>query len=177
MPKKAVVVLLLLTSVATAYGIQAEPEWFRFTSPKGLFSLLLPHEPKLDANDSITETLPHKRFNDFENGYGFVIEYFENAAVGDPEKYLESTSEGIQKTVKGTLVGEKKISLDGYPGHELTLSFTVANGTELFSRTRIYVVSTNLFSISYVWRKDLDPAVTSKIGEKYFSSLKIKPRD
>jgi hypothetical protein len=177
MPRKALATLLLLVSVATAYGIQADSEWFRFTSPKGLFSLLLPHEPKLDANDSTTETLTHQRFNDFEEGYGFVIEYFGTASVGDPEKYLEGTSEGIRKVVQGTLVEEKKISLDGYPGHDLTLSFTTADGTVLFSRTRIYIVDSSLFSISYVWRKDIDPAVASKIGEKYFSSLKIKPRE
>jgi hypothetical protein len=178
MLRKTLAPLLLLFSVATAYGIQGQTEWVKFTSPKGLFSLMSPHEAKLETDpDSTAEKSTHQRFNDFEEGYGFVVEYFENAPIGDTEKYLDGTSEGIRKVVKGTLLEENKISLDGHPGRELLLSFAAENGTLIFSRTRIYVVDTNLFSISYVWRKDTDPAAASKIGERFFSSLKLKPRE
>jgi hypothetical protein len=177
MLRKTLAPLLLLFCVATAYGIQGDTEWVKFNSPKGLFSLMSPHEAKLETDaDSAAEKSTHQRFNDFEDGYGFVIEYFESAPIGDTEKYLDGTSEGIRKAVNGTLLEEKKISLDGHSGRELLLSFTLENGTVIFSRTRVYVVDTNLFSISYVWRKDIDPAVASKIGERFFSSLKIKPR-
>ena len=176
MNRKTFAVLLLLLSVATAYGIQAQTEWVRFTSPKGLFSVLLPHEAKLEAQpDSTPEAIAHQRFNDFENGYGFVMESFENAPASDPEKYLEGTRDGIVNVTKGTLISETKLSLDGHPGREVAMSFKNENGVVIFSRTRIYLVGTNLFSLSYVWRNDLDAEAASKMGEKYFSSLKIKP--
>lgn len=174
MLRQILATLLLMSSVATAYGIQAESEWVKFTSPKALFSVMLPREPKLDTETG--GTTEHQRFNDFEEGYGFVIEYFENVSASDPEKYLDGTIAAVQNAVKGTLVEEKKISLDGYSGREVTISITAANGTVVFSRTKVYLVGNNLFSISYLWKKDLDPAIASKIGERCFSSLKIKPR-
>ena len=172
---KTFATLLLLISVVTAYGTQQETDWVKFTSPKGLFSLLAPHELKLQApTDPSTEKLAHSRFNDFEDGYGFVIEYFENLSISDPEKYLDVTRDQVVQELKGTLTAQDNISLDGYPGREIALSITTANGSVVLVRTRIYAVGTSMFSISYVWRKDMDSAVAAKTGEKFFSSVKIK---
>lgn len=168
--------LLLLISVATAYGIQEQTEWVKFTSPKGLFSLLAPHELKLSApTDPSAEKLTHSRFNAFENGYGFVIDYFEDLPIVDAGKYLDVTRDQVVHELKGTLTAQDNISLDGYPGREIALSITTANGSIVLVRTRIYAVGTSMFSISYVWRKDMDSAVAAKTGEKFFSSVKIKP--
>ncbi|MEP6819383.1 MAG: hypothetical protein ABJA18_07595 [bacterium] len=179
MRNKILATFILLTSAATlAYGIQAETEWVKFTSPKALFSLLAPHELKLEVDSQSTnETLTHSRFNDFEGSYGFVIEYFENAPITDPEKYLDGTRDGIVQAIKGTLLSENKLSLDGHPGREITMSITTENGAVVFSRTRFYVVGTSMFSLSYVWRKDIDTALAAKVGEKFFSSVKIKPEE
>ena len=177
MRRKTLATLLLLFSAATAYGIQEEAEWVKFTAPKGLFSLQSPHEPKLEEpTDAKPEQPSHSRFNDFGDGYGFVIEYFDGLTIGDPEKYLDATRDGVVNTIKGTLTGQDKITLDGYPGREVSLSVT-ANGTVVLVRTRIYVVGTSMFSLSYIWRKDGDPAVRAKMGERYFSSVKIKPNE
>ena len=176
MPRKLFATLLLLFSVATAYGIQFDTEWVKFTSPKGLFSLLAPHELKLEVDkEPAGDNVTHNRFNLFEGSYGFVIEYFENAPISDPEKYLDGTREGIVNAVKGTVMGDDKISLDGHPGRELTMSITTDSGAVVFSQTRFFVVGTSVFSVSYVWRKDMDSALAAKIGEKFFSSVKIKP--
>ena len=173
---KTLAALLLLISASVAYGIQKETEWFKFTAPKGLFSVLLPHEPNLDTQpEAPTEAGTHKRFNDFEQGYGFVIEYFEDLPIVDQEKYLDVTRDQVVSELKGTLLTENKISLDGYPGREVSLSITSANGPVVLVRTSIYVAGTSLFSLSYVWRKDMDSATATKIGEKFFSSAKIKP--
>ena len=179
MRNKILATFILLIGAATfVYGIQAETEWVKFTSPKGLFSVLAPHELKLEVNDQSTNETPAlSRFNDFEEGYGFVIEYFENVAVADPEKYLDATRDGIVQAIKGTVVSENRLSLDGHPGRELTMSITTENGVVVFSRTRFYIVGTSMFSLSYVWRKDLDQALAAKTGEKFFSSVKIKPEE
>ena len=170
--------ILLISAASFVYGIQTETEWVKFTSPKGLFSLLAPHELKLEtASEATNDTLTHQRFNDFEEGYGFVIEYFENVQVTDPEKYLDGTRDGIVQTLKGTVVSENKLSLDGHPGRELTMSLTAQNGTGVSSRTRFYMVGTSMVSLSYVWRKDMDQALATKIGERFFSSVKIKSEE
>ena len=179
MRNKILATFILLASAATlAYGVQTETEWVNFTSPKALFTLLAPHELKLEVDpQSTNETPTHSRFNDFEGSYGFVIEYFEDVTISDPEKYLDATRDGIVKAIKGTLVGENKLSLDGHHGREITMSITTENGAVVFSRTRFYVAGTSMFSLSYVWRKDMDTAQAAKIGEKFFSSLKIKPEE
>jgi len=178
MTRKTLATLLLLFSVATAYGIQAETEWVRFTAPKGLFSLQSPHEPKLEvAPDSTTAQPKHSRFNDFGDGYGFVIEYFEDLPIVDPDKYLDTTRDEVVKALKGTLTSQDKISLDGYPGREVAITITAANGIIVLVRTRIYAVGTSMFSLSCVWRQDMDQAAAAKMAERYFSSVKIKPNE
>ncbi|HAF15525.1 MAG TPA: hypothetical protein DCK93_06890 [Blastocatellia bacterium] len=46
------------------------------------------------------------------------------------------------------------------------------NGTIASGRTRIFAVGSSFYSMSYVWNKDMDSALASKIGEKYFSFIK-----
>lgn len=179
MRNKILATFILLISTATfAYGIQANTEWVKFTSPKGVFTLLAPHEFKPDVESQPTDDKTgHERFTDFEEGYGFVIEYFEHVPVTDQEKYLDGTRDGILQSLKGTLVSESKLSLDGHPGRELSMSLTAENGTVVLSRTRFYLVGTSMFSLSYVWRKDMDTALATKTGEKFFSSVKIKSEE
>ena len=178
MRHKILATFILLITATFAYGIQADTEWVKFTSPKGVFTLLAPHELKLDTDgQSTNETPTHNRFNGFEQGYGFVIEYFENVPATDADKYLDGTRDGIVQALNGTVVSESKLSLDGHPGRELTMSLSAQNGTAVMSRTRFYLVGKSMFSLSYVWRKDIDESLAAKIGEKFFSSVKIKPEE
>jgi hypothetical protein len=171
---KTFATFLILISATLAYGIQAEIEWIKFTSPEGRFSLLLPHEPKLEVvSDPTDAKLTHNRFSEFEQGYAFVIEYFDNVSITDPDKYLDGASKGIVGAINGTLIRESEISLEGYPGRELELSLTSSNGTIVSGRTRIYAVGSSFYSMSYVWRKDMDATPASKIGDKYFSAIKL----
>jgi hypothetical protein len=159
-----------------AAAVQTEPEWIKFTSPEGRFSLLLPRMPTVDVvTDPTEEKLTHTRFSELENGYGFVIEAFDNVLISHPETYLDGASKGIVDTIHGTLVRENKISLDGYPGRDLEFSLTAGNGTTFAGRTRIYAVGNSFYSMSFVWQTDLDKTKASKIGDKYFSSIKIHP--
>jgi len=167
---------LILYCATVAYGVQAEAEWIKFTSPEGRFSLLLPHEPKLEVvSDPTNEKLKHNRFSEYETGYAFVIEYFDNIAIADAEKYLDVARDGIVGAVNGTLQRETKVSLEGHPGRELELSLNTSSGATVLGRTRIYAVGSSFYSISYLWRKDMDSTLASKIGEKYFSSMKLTP--
>lgn len=173
---KTFAIFIILISATLVYGIQAEAEWVKFTSPEGRFSLLLPHEPKLEVvSDPTNEKLTHNRFSEFEQGYAFVIEYFDNVSITAPEKYLDESRDGIVGAIKGTLIRENKISLDGHPGRELELSLTASSGATVLGRTRIYAVGSSFYSMSYVWRQDMDSTLASRICEKYFSSIKFTP--
>lgn len=179
MRKTTYATLLILISATLVYSIQAEKEWVKFTSPEGRLSVLLPNQPKLEVvTDAANEKLTHNRFSEFEDGYAFVIEYFDNIAISDPETYLDEARDGIVSAIHGSLTRENKITLDGYPGRELELSLTAGNvtagkGTIVLGRTRIYAVGSSFYSMSYVWRKDIDQMKVANIGEKYFTSIKI----
>jgi len=176
MRKRILPTILILISATIAYGSQAETEWVKFTSPEGRFSLLVPNQPKLEVvTDPTNEKLTHNRFSEFEDGYAFVMEYFENISITDPEKYLNEARDGIVGAVNGTLQRETKISLEGHPGRELELSLNISNGATVLGRTRIYAVGSSFYTMSYLWRKDMDSTLASKIGEKYFSSIKLTP--
>lgn len=176
MHKTIFAALLILITTILAHGFQAETEWVKFTSPEGRLSLLLPTQPKLEVvTDPTNEKLTHNRFSEFGDGYAFVIEYFDNIPITDPDKYLDSARDGIMSAIHGSLIRENKISLDGRPGRELELSLTASNGTIVSGRTRIYAVGSSFYSMSYVWRKDIDQTLAAKIAEKYFSSIKITP--
>lgn len=169
MRQKTFAILLILVSTASAFG-QSQAEWIKFTSPEKHFSLMLPGEPTLEV---VPLPLKHNRFFRYEQGYGFVIEYFDNLDIPDPGKYLDTTRDGIVTALKGTLTRETKIRLDGHEGRELEFFHKVSNGSEVLSRVRIYFAGRTLYSMSYIWRKDMDSRLASQISEKYFSSIKI----
>lgn len=171
MPGSVFAVLLVLVSSVVAFG-QNETEWIKFTPPEKSFSLLLPREPDLVE---IPGPIKHNRYNRFEKGYGFVIEYFDNMQIMSPEQFLDETRDGIVGVVNGKLTREIKISLDGLPGRQLEFTHDVKNGVEVFSRVRFYYGKGRLYSMSYIWRKDMDPALVSSINDKYFSSIRIMP--
>ena len=162
----------ILLSATLVYGVQSE--WVKFTSPEGRFSVMLRHEPKFELiTDPEDKEVANSRYTDIETGYGFICEYFDVATTGtDLELFLDTTRDGIVKGAGATMVGEKKISLDGYPGRELELTLKIPNGTEMSAQTRIYIVGKRLYSLSYIHAKDLDDTVNSENAAKFFSSFK-----
>ena len=162
---------LILIGAAFAYGTQANTDWIKFTSPEGRFSLLLPQAPKLEV---VTDPTKHNRFSDLsQNSYGFIVEYFDNVTIADPEKYLDQFRDALVSSIHGTLVRERKTTLEGYRGRELELSIITDSGAVVLDQTNIYAVGTSFYSMSYVWNKNVGATLAAKIGEKYFSSIKL----
>lgn len=173
MRKLFLAIPLLLVSAALTYGIQAG-EWVEFTPPDSSFSVLLPHQPKLQVvSHPENARLNHNRYTDAEDGYAFVIENFDDVVNGSPEKYLDETRDGVIETLKGTLIHEEKLMMGENPGRDVKYSLTAPNGVAYLGRTRFYIVGSALYSLSYVSRKDLDQTRSEAIAQKYFSSFKI----
>ncbi|HCX31296.1 MAG TPA: hypothetical protein DHU55_16240 [Blastocatellia bacterium] len=177
MHTKILAACLILISSALAYGFQANQEWIKFTSPEGRFSVSLPHEPKLETiSDPETKNLVNYRYTDLETGYAFICEYFDIPNPRpDLDESLNVTRDGIVRGAGATLVREEKISLYGYPGRELDLSLTVNSGTIMSARTRIYIVGSRVYSLTYVRVKDMDSTLAADIATKFFSSFKVTP--
>src|SRR5712691_7010610 len=113
MRKTTFATFLILISATLAYGIQANTEWIKFTSPEGRFSVLLPHEPKFEAvTDPQIKEVTNYRYTELETGYGFICEYYDVNSTGtDLQAFLDATRDGILRGAGATKVGEEKISL------------------------------------------------------------------
>ena len=169
------IMILVLLSGVFAYGVQAGA-WITFKAPDARFSLLLPNEPKLVVvPHPENPQLIHKRYSDSEDGYVLLIEYFENVVNSPPEKYLDEVRDGMIGTLKGTVIREGHIKLGVHAGRDLEYSMTAGNGDPFVGHTRIYVVGTALYSLSFIHKKELDQAQVTELAQKYFSSFKLTP--
>ena len=177
MRKITFVALLVLITVTLVYGIQAETEWVKFTSPEGHFSVLLPHEPKFEPiTDPQVKEVTNYRYTDLETGYGFICEYYDAGTTGaDLEAFLDTTRDAFIRGAGATKVAEEKIHLGEYPGREIELAFIVNNATNITARTRIFIVGKRLYSLTYLHLKDADAKLASETGAKFFSSFKLTP--
>jgi hypothetical protein len=174
---KTFAALLILLSATLAFGIQVETEWVRFTSLEGRFSVLLPREPKFEAvTDPQVNKITNYRYTELESGYGFICEYYDVTSTGaDLESFLDATRDGIIRGAGATKVGEQKISLDGYPGRELELAFTVNDRAKITARARIFIVGKRLYSLTYLRVKDMDAKLASETETKFFASFTVTP--
>jgi len=65
--------------------------------------------------------------------------------------------------------------MNGYPGREMKLAFTVNNGTEITAQNRIFVVDKRVYSLTFLHLKNMDALLTADMGKKFFSSFELKP--
>jgi hypothetical protein len=172
--KPLIVVVLILLATITVQAIQGNTEWVTFTAPENSFSVLLPHEPTLEVvPDPDDAKVTHNRFNEFEKGYGFVIEYFSEIHATDADQYFAGFQKGFLETTKGVLLKESKISINGWPGRELEVGLSADNGTKVFCTLHVYIVGQNLYSLSFIRLQEMDRDVAAGISTKYFSSFKL----
>jgi hypothetical protein len=75
----------------------------------------------------------------------------------DVDEMLDGARDGAVDNVDGTLVGERKIRLQGYPGRELWIEATMA-GKQGLAQARIYMVGSRLYQIIAGGLKDSFPA-------------------
>jgi len=114
---------LLLVSCGKKDSSVEDP-WKEFTSREGKFSVIMPGEPTYT-----TQTAPTKegmvQIHMFLIGHGVmaygIIYNDVPGAIADVQKYLDERRNGAVLTSKGTLISEKKISIEGHPGREIKL--------------------------------------------------------
>lgn len=70
----------------------------------------------------------------------------------DVQGEIKATRDNFIKSINGTFIAEKEISLDGHPG----LEFTAEMGTKHYVISRIYVVGNRPYQILAITRKDND---------------------
>lgn len=169
---KTLAACLLLLVATLANGFQTNAEWTKYTSAEGRYSVLLPQEPKLSAQEDTASNgekamVYTAQSLDSDSRYGVI--YFDNRRG---TKYsLDKGRDGMVAAVKGTLVSETAVVLEGRPGRELKIA--AKNGdADLLIRTRIYTIGNRVYIIQHVFLKASDSPAMAEKTTKFFDSFK-----
>jgi TonB family protein len=162
-----------------APAVEYDPKaWKEFSSAGGRFTVLLPGTPteKVQSRDSPVGTLDVHDFTLITSYYYGVtyIEYPPNVEEGgDVKAFLDSVIGAGVKSVGGTLLEEKDISLDGHPGRFVR----VQAGNGYVMRIRSYVVGNRIYQIGITMREADAPQAIAKFHDetaaKFLDSFRL----
>jgi hypothetical protein len=129
---------------ATAALLLAQGSWRTFTPPAGEFSVSLPGPAvaKKQTAGGPIGSLEVRLYVCEIKGGAYVVSVTEfPEAEGSAERRLNNARAGALESVKGKLLHERKIKLDGFPGRELWIDAPKAG----LIHTRIYAVKGRLY--------------------------------
>lgn len=177
MQTKLITALLLVLTIATLVsGFQSAAEWVKYNPDDGRSSVLLPQQPKVrsergtsKAGENLTKHIAHA-----EDALGsfYVFGFTDYSNTLDSEKSLDGARDGSIQAMKGSLLRESSITLDGNGGREYLASINV-QGIEVLVLARSYVVANRIYMLMYTYRKSLDPETAVKNAAKFFNSFKL----
>lgn len=173
---KALAPLLVLTVATLAHGSQSATEWVKYAPDDLRFSVLFPRQPKNSTapvtNNSGEKFTQHLSESLDASGSSYTLGVADYPFTIDPQKSLDAARGGMIEGVKGTLLREYSVPLDGHPGREFMVSARAAE-VDVLVQARIYVVGNRLYMLVYVYQKLLDPEAAAKNAARFFGSFKL----
>ena len=168
--------ILVLNSFATAQdnSVRKEAPWIKYSSPEGGYSALLPSQPTLDTEQwSRAEPKTYTALSVVSWPPGIIqIRYFDLSP--NQSLSLDDLRAGEIKRLadKGTLVSDKSISLDGYPGRQLVVLDKSESSAEV-TISRVYKVGQRAYTISFELGGADESYALKSGGTKFFDSFQI----
>jgi hypothetical protein len=171
--------MLVAALIATIFG-QFTKEYLHknngkmmpFVSPDKSFSATLPQGVKESRQRVKTPlgTIETFSYNAKSKYCDFAIAYCDYpdsfVAISGPAKILDGARDGAVHNVKGRLLGEAPVDLNGAPGRE----FNIETPQKMILKSRIYLAGRRLFQVMAIAKPD--HAGDGKIAE-VFDSFKI----
>ena len=147
MQNTTVALCAILVVAGFVLSVQGQSGWNRFSPEGGNFSVSMPGSPKVEVEHKVADFGPYTsyQFSESKSGTFYLIgwtDYPPNITL-DVQGEIKATRNNFLKSVDGTLIAEKEISLDGHPG----LEFTAAMGSKFFVISRIYVVGNRPYQV------------------------------
>jgi hypothetical protein len=135
---------LILVAFVLQASAQEQPQWTKFSSAEGRFSILLPTEKPL-REEQTKETSAGKVVMHFftagsEKGL-FIIAYADYQ-MSAAKQELDANRDSFLRGMKATLVSESDIKLQDNPGREIR-----AERDRLSIRSRIYLVGKRYYQM------------------------------
>lgn len=139
--------LLTLTLAAFTYGFQTDTGWSKFEPAGGRFSVLMPGAPEADVKTTDSQYGPYTtHIFTFVSPKGFYLAGWVDYAPTfkfDVQAEINANRDNFLKGINARLLTEKKITLDGNPGIEVT-----AESNDIkFITTRIYIVGSRPYQL------------------------------
>lgn len=143
------IVLLMLSCLS--FGFQ-DTTWSTFNSPEGRFSALMPTKPKIEVRDvdskvgkiTLYSYTSSNNVAYFHASYG---DYPQEPTPGTLEAVLDGVRNGVVQGLQAELLDEKKITLGGFAGRELTAK-RIVDGNEVRFKWRMYIVGRRLYQLA-----------------------------
>jgi hypothetical protein len=147
--------------------------WIDYTSSEGRYTVSLPAQPKLGTQESATAD--GQKFLQYmatvqQSDVIYLVGYFDH--VAGTTFSADRARDGMVKAVKGNLLSERNISLNGYQGRELRVG-REAEGTEYIILARFLDTESRVYVLQVVYPKSGENEVINTKSAKYFDSFQI----
>jgi hypothetical protein len=153
------------------YGF-AQGGWKQFSSKEGRFSVQLPGDPKQGKQSIDTQAGKidmHLFTYEVSKEVAYIVIFNDYPAAivekANKNKMLDGARDGAVKKVKGTLRGEKKLTMNGSPGREV-----VVDTPQLSFRNKMFMVKNRLYQVMAVTPKGKDSTADVM---KFLNSFKL----
>lgn len=154
---------------------QGQPYPYRYTSPQGRYSILLPKEPSVSSQQiSAPDGSPIPQYLAMvADGMGMLmIGYFDYAS--DVTFSLDKGRDGMIKSINGTLLDEHSMSLGGAPGRQVRIVAKTEQGLEFIDRARFYDVKPRVYVLQCIFPKSMDSAAIAERCDQFFDSFRVR---
>lgn len=172
MRKAALTILLLLFIASLALAVQ-DPDWITYSSAEGRYNVSLPTQPKLSTQESATAD--GQKFLQYlasvqQPDALYLVGYFDHVAgtIFSTDRARDSMLEAI----KGTVVSERTVSLNGNPGRELKIAAKL-NNSDYILLVKFWDTESRVYVLQVVYPKSGDSAAMNTKAAKYFDSFQI----
>ena len=150
----------------------AGAEWKEYAISQGAFAISMPTPPVIEKHAVETETGrldTHIVMAKTGSSVAYAVVYCEYPQDAlfciAPEKYLNTASGQMARKMKGTLLSESPIHLDGFPGREIRMS--LPNG---ILHLKLYAVGQHSYQIYAVI---LDNKGSPSDAHKFLASFRL----
>jgi hypothetical protein len=164
-PGTLLAAVVLVAPLALA---QDKPAWKELAPEGAGFTVLFPGEPAVSKlRDGGRAQIKRSPVEGISYYGTWTTREMPFATEEVAKAYLLGMQEGSAKAVKGKVISDKEITLDGVPGRE----FGIEAPENTVIRCRVFAVGDRIFNFQ-VWGKDKE-AVQSTDPEKFFGSIKL----
>ena len=167
-------IALLIALAAALAGCESSP-WKDFQSKEGGFSVSMPGTPTEKRQAFHTQAGPvEAHFFTVEADRGgtvYMVVYGDYPealmASGDREMLLDAARDGAVGNIRGTLLGERAVSLGGHPGRELQV---LSSDGRLALQIRIYLANNRQYQVVAVTPKETRSTADR---DRFFDSFRL----